>query len=170
MLELDERFNSHGTELIGAGSLTLNSNAFNHLYGYQVGADVELTIIGGPLQINAVCKAGIFENYTSDNISRIDAGSVDPLGTTRNKTAFLGEAGLVGTYALTKHLAFRSTIQAAWLEGVALAPEQIVATNFRTGRTAVNTSGGVFYYGGGVGLEYRVPKFKNRIPMIADFP
>ena len=75
--------------------------------------------------------------------------------TRKDPIAFLGEAGVVLTYAITQNLALRASYEAMWLEGVALAPEQIGASDFVAGTASVDTHGGVFYQGGGVGLEYR---------------
>ncbi len=72
-----------------------------------------------------------------------------------SQTSFLGETGAVATYAVTKHLAFRASLDAIWLTGVALAPEQISSVNLRRQTDVVNTSGGVFYYGGSLGMECR---------------
>jgi hypothetical protein len=159
MVELDDRLNMSGTGVLNSESITLDTNAYNHLYGFQLGADVEVYNYGGPLQINTVCKAGVYQNYASQNIHRVDFGfSDDTLSATRNHAAFMGEAGVVATYALTKRLALRATAEAIWIEGVALAPEQIGASNFGSvapGSAVVDTSGGVFYYGCGLGIEYR---------------
>ena len=61
----------------------------------------------------------------------------------------------MATYAVTKHLAFRASLDAIWLTGVALVPEQINSVNLRRRTDVVNSSGGVFYYGGGLGMECR---------------
>jgi hypothetical protein len=155
MIELDERFHSEGTA-IRSGLVTLDSNAFNHLYGFQLGAEAIVFDHCGPLQVTAFCKTGIYENYVDRNIHRVETGLTnETIGARRNNTAFMGEAGLVATYAVTCRLAFRASAQVAWLESVALAPEQIGASNFNTGLATVDSSGGIFYYGGGIGLEYR---------------
>jgi hypothetical protein len=156
MLELNERYNAEG---IGQNSPvldTLDINTFNHLYGFQIGADAEAYNMGGPLLINVLCKAGIYGNFASQNSRRIDTGfSDESVSAERHQATFMGEAGVVATYALTKRLALRASAQAIWLEGVALAPEQIGANDF-FGQTAyADTHGGVFYYGGGAGVEYR---------------
>ena len=41
------------------------------------------------------------------------------------------------------------------LDVVALAPEQIVGNDFIGGGTAIDTHGGLFYYGGGLGMELK---------------
>jgi hypothetical protein len=116
--------------------------------------------MGGPLQINVTCKGGIYDNYAHESYDRttINNGVVtvlDDRSSGRNQASFLGEAGVVATYAVTKRLAFRTSAQAMWLTGVALAPEQISAANPRTNRYSINTSGSAFFYGGTMGLEYR---------------
>jgi hypothetical protein len=160
MGQLNERYSA-----LGAGGnvpntqVSLNANTFNHLYGFQLGADVKVFDLGGPWQINALCKAGIYDNVADQNIHQVDTDPThptdQPLSARTNRAAFLGEAGVVATYALTKRLAFRATAEAMWLTGVALAPEQIGTTNFAARTASVNTTGGVFYYGGGLGIECR---------------
>lgn len=156
MVELDEQYNANGTSTRSSFPVSLDVNSFNHLYGYQLGADGEVFNLGGALRINALCKAGVFGNFASQNIHAVDTGSFDQsLSAVNNRVSFLGEIGLVATYAITQRLAFRASYQAMWLEGVGLAPEQIDTSNFAAGTAKVNLDGGVFYHGGGLGLEYR---------------
>jgi hypothetical protein len=149
MGELDERYRATGTE--GAGIATLTSDAFNHLYGFQIGADAEV-IRAGALRINGLCKAGVYANSASQATRRFDDFLDESQTATKNHTAFLGEAGLALTYQFSEHLAARAVYQAVWLEGVALAPEQLGATDF-AGTAVVDTAGSMFYHGGGIGLE-----------------
>jgi len=157
-IELDERYHGMGTDA-GNPTLTdfLSTNTFNHLYGGQIGADAEMFNLGGPLQINVLCKAGVFGNAAQQNYQLAPSGiPLDSFATRScSQTSFLGDAGVVATYALTKHLAFRASLDTLWLTGVALAPEQISSVNLRRRTDVINTSGGVFYYGGGVGMECR---------------
>jgi hypothetical protein len=157
-IELDERYHGMGTDF-GNPTLTdfLSTATFNHLYGGQIGADAEVFNLGGPLQINVLCKAGVFGNTAEQNYQLAPSGIITDSLATRScsQTSFMGEAGVVATYALTKRLAFRASLDTLWLTGVALAPEQINSVNLRRRTDVVNTSGGVFYYGGGLGMEYR---------------
>ena len=153
MVELNEQYDARGT--LQATSQSLDVNSFNHLYGGQIGAEGEIFAIGS-LQINALCKAGAFGNYASQNIHAINSGSLsESLDATNERISFLGEVGLVATYAITERLAFRASYEAMWITGVGLAPEQIDTSNFTTNAAKVNLDGGVFYHGGGLGLEYR---------------
>lgn len=136
------------------------TSTYNHLYGFQLGADINVYDMGGPLQIDVMCKGGIYDNYAYQSYNRVVVNngivtqSIDR-SVGRNQAAFLGEAGVVATFAVTKRLAFRSSAQAMWLTGVALAPEQISEANPLTNRYSINTSGSAFLYGGTMGLEYR---------------
>ena len=69
-----------------------------------------------------------------------------------NNTAFLGEIGLVGVYQLTDTIALRAGYQLMWLDGVALASEQVQASNFATG-TGADVHGDVFFHGALLGVE-----------------
>jgi hypothetical protein len=157
MAQLNEHYLAYGTGAVDPVYDELAVNAFNHLFGGQIGAEMEVYNMGGPLQINALCKAGVFGNFAEYNIRRLDTGyTAETLNSTRsNHTAFLGEAGVTATYAVTERLAFRASASAVWIEGIALAPEQIGATNFTDQTAAIDTNGGVFYVGGGLGIEYR---------------
>ena len=156
MVELNEQYDARGTN--GADQLSVDANTFNHLYGYQLGAEGEVLDLGC-LQITALCKAGAFGNFASQNIQAVNTNQRDPfnesLSATNRRVSFLGEVGLAATYSITERLAFRASLQAMWLEGVGLAPEQIDTSNFTVASAKVDLDGGVFYYGGGMGLEYR---------------
>jgi hypothetical protein len=161
MLQLNEHYLGSGVDVVSPTIAdSLAASTYNHLYGFQLGADIGVYDMGGPLTVNVLCKAGVFNNYAHHayNLTTVDNGIVTGdvnSGAGRNQAAFLGQATAVATYALTKHLAFRASAEAIWLTGVALAPEQIGAVNLRTNQYGINTSGALFYYGGGMGLEYR---------------
>jgi hypothetical protein len=142
--EMNERYRG------GDATHTLSNNVFNHLYGGQVGADVEV-YNDGQWRLNGLCKAGLYTNcaeqYSSHNAVTI--------ADSRQSSSFMGETGAVLTYQVNEHLAFRAIGQAAWLQGVALAPEQARANDFGAGVANVNMTGSLFYYGGGVGCEVK---------------
>ena len=156
MAELNEQYNAAGTGVQTFAPISLDVKAFNHLYGYQLGAEGEIYNMGGPLQIRALCKGGIFGNFADQHITAANNGFFNQtLDATNNRASFLGEVGLVATYSITQHLAFRASYEAMWLTGVALAPEQIDTSNYRTNLAKVNLDGQIFYHGGGLGFEYR---------------
>jgi hypothetical protein len=154
--ELNEIYSAGGIGARSPVAINLENRTFNHLYGFQVGADYEFYNMGGPLRINALCKSGIYGNFAQQYSHMVEEGSSDTtLDANRNQAAFIGEAGVVATYDVTSHLSLRASFQAMWIEGVALAPEQIGATDFAQGTTTIDTHGGVFYYGGGLGAEVK---------------
>ena len=158
LVELDEHYFGNGASAaVGGPVYSLGTNAFNHLFGGQIGADAQLVGRGGPLQINVFCKAGVFGDAAEQNYRRaINGGMVQFLdASSASQTSFLGDTGVTATYALTKHLAFHAVLDAIWLTGVGLAPEQINSVNSGLHTDVVNTSGKVFYYGGSVGMECR---------------
>ena len=155
MGEYNERYSADGTGSQIPVPISFRENTFNHLYGFQLGADAQ-AYSNGVLRINTWCKAGIYDNFASANSRQIQAGiSDDSVAGTREQMAFMGEAGVVLTYQITCHLAARFVYEAAWLEGIALAPEQIPNNNFVAGVTTLDTHGGVFFHGGGMGLELK---------------
>ena len=158
MVQLKEHMGALGSDVNNNGvPVWLQIDTCNHLYGFQLGAEAIIYDRGGPLQISSYCKAGVFGNPAEQNFHVVDpvTATDEQLSAVRRQGSFLGDTGGALTYAVTKRLAFRASAQAMWLTGVALAPEQIGTTNLRTARAVVNTSGMVFYYGGGLGLEYR---------------
>ena len=73
---------------------------------------------------------------------------------TADRAAFLGELAFTANYCLTDNLTARLGYDLMWIEVVALASDQVPATNFFTG-AGIAPDGGAFYHGGFVGLEYR---------------
>lgn len=158
MGELDEMYRTAGAGLVTGTTVDMYNRTYNHLYGFQVGADWEFYNMGGPLTIRALCKAGIYGNAALQRAHQADSNNPQSdvtIESTRSQAAFLGETGLILNYCVTKHLSFRASAQAVWLEGVALAPEQINQTDFNTGIVGIDTHGGIFYYGGGLGAEVK---------------
>jgi len=158
MGELDEFYNAGGPGLVTSTTVNMYAKTFNHLYGFQVGGDWQFYNMGGPLTISALCKAGIYGNSATQRSHQADSAnpaSNITIEASRSQAAFLGETGLVANYRVTKHLSFHASLEAVWLEGVALAPEQINKTDFTAGTASIDTHGGIFYYGGGLGLELK---------------
>jgi hypothetical protein len=157
MGELDERYQAGGTAFFFRNPVTFTSSTVNHLYGFQLGADLKAFDNGGPLRVNGLCKAGVYANSINRTSQAVETGVSDrTISATRDQAAFMGEVGIVVSYQFTERLAARFVYQAAWLEGVALAPEQIPNNiDFVAGTGTVDGHGGLFYHGGGVGFELK---------------
>ena len=57
MGQLNEHYHAAGTGTFAGEPVTLDVSALNNLYGYQLGADIDLPGCGGPLQIKSFCRA-----------------------------------------------------------------------------------------------------------------
>lgn len=127
----------------------------NDLYGAQMGADLQLWRLGGPLSMNGVFKAGIFGNsvdndFTYDVLSTpiVEGGASD------TTVAFVGEIGVNAAYQVTKHFAIRGGYQVLWVSEVALASDQATLQLQTLDVDDLHSSGDVFYHGALVGGEF----------------
>ena len=81
---------------------------------------------------------------------------VDRITAADSQTSFLGEIGLVGVMEINDTLSVRAGYQVMWLEGIALAPDQITGTDLSApGSATVRAENGLFYHGGSVGLALK---------------
>ena len=134
----------------------------NNLYGLQIGADAKL-LERNRFSIDGVLKTGIFDNHASEATSvRIDRIQF-PESDSTDCLAFLGEVGVQCHYQVNRRLSLKAGYEAVWLQGLALAPGQIVETyshgsviprEVSVQSLGVNCSSGVFYHGATTGLEY----------------
>jgi hypothetical protein len=125
----------------------------NELLGFQIGAD-GLIWSRGRLGLSYMLKAGVFNN-DAENLAF--AAQTSPLrtgrvGASENHVAFVGETGLMGICHLTEDLAVRAGYQVLWIDGVALAPDQMAVSDL-VARTATVETSSLFYHGAFVGLE-----------------
>lgn len=147
-IQIDESL----TAVFGAASHSVETR--NRLYGGQVGADVAL--FDGPCwRINAVGKVGIYGNSAEQVTRTAGVGGALPFVTfADNQTCFVGEFGVNAGYHLTERLTLLAGYNLLWVNGLALAPEQLATTDITTGVGALATNGNLFYHGVNVGLEY----------------
>jgi hypothetical protein len=162
MGELDEHYHVAGGGFFVPGTtVTLDTQTFNHLYGFHVGADVDIFEENGPLHLHLLTKTGVYGNFASQRNEQTDSsdGLDQTLSAAKNQTALISQCGLALSYEVNCHVTFRMTGNAVWLACVALAPDQLGATDFppppAPGTGTVDTHGQIFYYGGGLGVEVR---------------
>lgn len=149
-LQIDELLATN----INAGLGNYSVATQNRLYGGQVGLDALL--FDGPCwRVNAVGKAGIYGN-SSDQVTRTAGigGALPFINYTGNQTSFVGEFGVNAGYRMTDNLTLIGGYNLLWVNGVALAPDQLAATNIATGVGTLANNGNVLYHGVNVGLEY----------------
>lgn len=147
--ELNERLS---TSLVASAvPFSYDAAIRNRLYGFQLGGQARL-LSRRKFSLDAFGKAGILGNAAAQS-STISTGVVtlraDGLS---SRTAFMGETGATGTLQLLDRLAIRSGYRLLWLDGVAVASDQLAASDFASG-VGFNGSGNVLYHGAFAGLE-----------------
>jgi hypothetical protein len=151
---LDDHFNITSTD-VQTGSSQYDISAINNLYGFQLGARVNFET--PRLWWDFTGKVGAYGNDSSQH-QRVDdfAGFVlRDAGDDDRRMAFVGDVGLSAAYQINSHVWLRGGINFMWVEGVALAPNQLDFTDTIISGTDLNDEGGVFYGGGSVGLIVR---------------
>jgi hypothetical protein len=127
----------------------LHSNTDNHLYGGQIGGQVDLCPFAGPLAISGIVKAGVYGNYADSQLSQTGIVNISLPRTDDWNTAFVGELGVTAIYPLTDRLSFRGGYQLLYIDGVALATDQPIFVI----SPQVDQESSVLYHGALVGLE-----------------
>ncbi len=98
-------------------------------------------------------KAGVFGNdaahsaFVNTGVASLHASGA------KDSTAFVGEMVFSAATHLTANLNLRGGYRLLWIDSVALASDQLAATNFFTGN-GIDGSGDVFYDGAFAGLEF----------------
>ncbi|MCI0331735.1 MAG: BBP7 family outer membrane beta-barrel protein [Planctomycetes bacterium] len=129
----------------------------NHLYGAQVGSRYRRC--RGAWSWEATGKAGIYGNdmeQSQDPIIDFPAFVFRP-GRESDDTdvAFVGDLNFTAVYQLTDIWGLRMGYNLIWIEGVALAADQLDFTNTPDSGTELEDGGGVFLHGVNVGAEAR---------------
>lgn len=131
----------------------------NSMTGFQLGGDLWATVFPG-LLIGVDGRGGIYGNRAEQTTFITTASSggtfVEQLDTT--EAAFVGEANVIGVWRVNQHLSLRGGYQVLYVDGVALAPDNV---NFQPpaiagpgARTAmINANGEALYHGLTAGLE-----------------
>ncbi len=113
---------------------TFRSVTDNQLCGGQIGADLKVWEEGGPLRIDTVLKAGLYNNNASN------------VQDSHSQLAFVGEIGVNIIYQCCDHVALSAGYELLWLDGVAVATEQIPVIN-RITNSGIDSGGDAFYHG-----------------------
>lgn len=153
-VEFDEGLNINALD--GTRSSDYGIRARNSLYGAQLGARachdwkrVQATLVG---------KAGL---YGGDSRQGTDIGdfnnqiSLRSTHASHGNLAFVGEAGVNLSVTVRRGLCIVGGYNMVWIEGVALAPNQLDFTDTPTSSQFVDTDGGVLFHGANAGIECR---------------
>jgi hypothetical protein len=146
-VELDENL---AVTLLNAEVAEGGVSTTNTLLGFQIGAEARLWS-NSRWEIDGALKAGIYNDHASVAATYYETGGC---GVVHNNTAFVGEIDLTAVYHINGAWSFRAGYELLWLDGVALATNQIATCDPVTGTATLN-QGTVFYQGATLGLEYR---------------
>ncbi len=154
-VNLDETFNINSIDNDGTQS-DYRIDAENHLFGGQLG--LRLTHRSCRWGFDSTGKVGLFGNAANQRQFVGDNGNTTVLRNTSSSqsvTSFVGDINASVAYYLTDVWKIRAGYNVLWMEGLALAPNQLDFSFSADSGTAVSTGGGVFLHGANVGLEAR---------------
>lgn len=129
----------------------------NHMYGFQLGAEGPIWRPTGRLAIEGFGKAGIFNNRADQTTvyeQPVGTGFFEGVGSA-DHTAFMAELGLTAVYHISDCWSLRGGYQVMWLDGVAVATNQLGAVDMTAATGGIDCGGTVFYHGAMAGLEAR---------------
>ena len=150
-VDFEDQYAANGQTLSGPFNEMVRGH--NHLYGSQLGLDARLFDRPTPFQLGVLAKAGLYANAASQNNDYADTLNSFSARASDSHLAFQGEIGVTVSYEVVKHFTLHAGYQVMWLTGVALAPNQIAATDFGSAQASVNTTGTLFCHGASAGLE-----------------
>jgi hypothetical protein len=143
-----------------AGTFPHVFGAENNLYGFQLGLDGTIWD-GCRFGVDGFLKAGIYANQAEVGSSLVQLGVFSGSGVNSSTHgAFLGELGVTGRYDVSDRLTLRGGYQIMFLDGVALAADQVSSTGDLTAGGATNvpvsvTRNTLIYHGLNFGVEFR---------------
>lgn len=153
-LSLAERFNINALDNDGDVSDYL-ARTSNNLFGAQLGARVQ-RCASQRVSWELVGKAGVFGNDASQRLLLQDNDNTfELLNTTarRGTVSFVGDLNFTGSYALNDVWSLRGGYFVMYVNGLALAPDQLDFTNDLDTGTRITTRGNLFVHGVNLGLE-----------------
>jgi hypothetical protein len=158
-VNVDEELNISAQRIV-AGGLEEGSydiRTTNRLYGLQIGMRERRT--RGRFGWEATGKAGIFGNDAREvqTVTDFPNFQIRPTVSSRGgQVAFIGDTNLSALYRLTDVWNLKAGYNLIWIEGLALAPDQLdfdFASS--TGGSRLHSGGGMFLHGVNVGVEAR---------------
>jgi opacity protein-like surface antigen len=160
-IRLTEQLNAIGA----AGGVPFETDTWdtrNRLWGGQIGARFDFLQLAGrapsPWIVDGHARVGVFRNSIDNTMSR---SSVQLFSGSFSNTAWAWLGGVDVGYRFTNNVALTLGYEALWLNGVALAPNQVQATpNFNGGGPFTAPIGvrteDVLYHGAKLTLRVRI--------------
>jgi len=158
-LNIAERLNISAQRIVGGGveEGTYNTSTNNNLYGGQLGARLRRT--SGRFGWDATGFAGIFGNDAQQTQAVTDFPNFPlrpSVSSSKAGVSFVGGTNVSALYSLTNVWNLRAGYTVLWVEGLALAPNQLdFDLAAAQGGSQIHNGGGMFLHGANVGLEAR---------------
>jgi hypothetical protein len=151
-LNLTEQFQITPSDSATAGE-QYRISARNNLFGAQIGARMGRQV--GRLSWSVTGKAGIFGNDAMQRqyVEDFPAFILRNTQASSGQVAFVGDLNFSAGYRLNPLWSVRAGYNLIWINGVALAAQQVDFTNTATSGTNVAVNNGLFLHGVNVGLE-----------------
>jgi hypothetical protein len=155
-LDLNEKLEIQAIDA-NSGTGYYRTHATNNLFGGQIGA--RYRVWWDRFGWDATGKAGAFGNYAQESQTANDSPMAVLIRTPRSATggqaAFVGDLNVSGFYQLSPVWSLRAGYNVLWIEGVALAPNQVDYTNTPNSGRTLHMGSGVFAHGVNIGLMAR---------------
>lgn len=151
---MDERFDISST-VTGVGTSDYDIHSVNNLYGWQLGTRIQEHYYRFGYQITG--KAGAYGNNIDMRqlAGNVGEAPIRNAGSDEGHWAFIGQVDATISYRICKNWSALAGYEALWIDGVALAPDQLDFTNNPNSGTTLNHDGNVFMHGGHVGIACR---------------
>jgi hypothetical protein len=142
-------------EVGGIETGSYDVRAANNLYGGQIGT--RLRRCWGLWSVEGTAKAGLFYNNATQSQTVVDFPNflVRQSSSSVDRLAFLGELNASLIRQITDYWYVRAGYNLIWIDGIALAPNQLDFTLTSTSGTRTNSGGTMFLHGVNIGLEAR---------------
>jgi hypothetical protein len=139
---------------VGNGAAVYRWNESNDLIGIQIGTDIYIWS-SGALSVNSICKGGVYGVAADNAFTNLTAaGGTITAGTFEGNVGFVGEAGFQAVYRLYSNVALQGGYQLLWIDGLALASNQALASAGVALSPGTDVDGGLFYHGATVGIVF----------------
>jgi len=163
-MNINERFNyftlDYASEPSNAEDYRTSNyliNTDNHLVGFQLGGIIDQPITQC-LCVDFGFSAGMYVNFANQSTLMRDNDNTEVLrdfNENVGELAFIGDLRLGLTYQMTHCVAATIGYQVTWIDGVALAPEQVSFNSTPNSGNRVNHDGNLFLDGGYAGITIR---------------
>ena len=156
LMRLDERLNATLSDPNGVLPDEISqTRAANRLVGLQIGLD-RVFANSNNCCLKLTGRTGLYNNNDQQQTRLISLATPPvtfPASGDAGRLAFHAELGVSGKLRLTRCTNLIASYRATYINGVAVASEQLGATNFLTG-SGYHNNGSVLLHGATVGLEF----------------